>query len=172
MNKRTVRMDWRTLWFIAGCCFMLSACTTVKKSGSSQSLDLHRTGTSILVITFHGLPAHASAGTICVALWGGKDTFMKDGMWMRSALIPAINADKPCIIQHLPTGEFSVSAFYDITNCGKLRRNGFGIPIDPWGISNGETHFQPPDWDRSAFDIGEGTTSIEIEFNQVSEVSP
>ncbi len=148
------------------------ACTNTPPIEPVANKKNTKIGTSTLTITFHGLHPKADMGKLCVALWESSESFMKEGEWVRSATIPIALANKPCVMTNLPTGTFSVSAFYDVTNCGEFRRGAFGIPIDPWAISNGGPPWMVPNWNLACFKIGEGNTTIDLDFEHRAENAP
>ncbi|MDA0214745.1 MAG: DUF2141 domain-containing protein [Planctomycetota bacterium] len=148
------------------------ACNTTPPVESDAKNKMMKIGTSTLSITFHGLRPKTDTGKIFVALWDSPETFMKDGQWVRSAAIPIALANEACVMPNLPTGTFAVSSFYDVTNCDEFRRGAFGIPIDPWAISNGGPPWMPPNWNNACFKVGEGNTKIELDFEHLSGKKP
>ena len=140
------------------------SCVATSAQNSPVTPDQVRLGSSVLVIHFRGLQESPHGGTVCVALWESTESFMKDEKWFRSAAIQIKDAINPCVFRDLPIGTYSVSAFYDVTDCGRFRRDGLGIPIDPWAISNGGPVWMPPSWGASKFEMGEGTIEIELDF--------
>lgn len=153
-------------------CLSDVACTMTPPVDPVTNNKMMKVGTSTLTITFHGLHPKTDMGKICVALWESSESFMKDGQWVRSAAIPIALANEACVMSNLPTGTFAVSSFYDVTNCGELRRGGFGIPIDPWAISNGGPPWMPPNWSHACFKVGEGNTTIELDFEHLPGRTP
>lgn len=66
----------------------------------------------------------------------------------------------------LPTGAYSIDAFYDENNNGKLDRNYFGIPAEKYGFSNnvrgGITG--PPKLSETLFQLDNNGRNIDIEL--------
>ena len=59
-----------------------------------------------------------------------------------------------------PTG---IAIFQDLNGDGKLTKNGFGLPIEPYGFSNNaRSTFGPPSFSQAAFKASEKTSPIEI----------
>lgn len=59
-----------------------------------------------------------------------------------------------------PTG---IAIFQDLNGDGKLTKNGFGLPIEPYGFSNNaRSTFGPPSFSQAAFKVSEKTSPIEI----------
>jgi uncharacterized protein (DUF2141 family) len=68
-------------------------------------------------------------------------------------------------IKNLELGEYSLSAYHDLNNSGKLERSGIlGIPQEPIGFSrlDVEKIRRHPRWDDVKFYVGEGETSVTI----------
>lgn len=66
-------------------------------------------------------------------------------------------------VKNLEPGEYSLSAYHDLNNSGKLERSGFfGIPQEPVGFSrlDVEKIRRHPRWDDIKFYVGEGETSV------------
>lgn len=61
------------------------------------------------------------------------------------------------------TSTTGIAIFQDLNGDGKLTKNGFGLPIEPYGFSNNaRSTFGPPSFSQAAFKVNEETTSIEI----------
>ncbi|MCE9620197.1 MAG: DUF2141 domain-containing protein [Planctomycetes bacterium] len=170
-------MSAATTAFRLGAALLLIAlgafgCAAKKTSSLSTSNPLRKMGTSKIVILMSGLPEDVTEGSIYVALWGSEESFMHGQQWVRSAIVPIARAGEPCVMAKLPVGTYSVSAFFDATNSGEFRRNGLGIPIDPWAISRGSPLMVPPSWEHSKFEIEEGTTEVELDFNHQARPQP
>lgn len=115
-------------------------------------------------VRFAGLkPGHGS-GPIRVALWNSERDFMKDGRWIRAISIPIQNADEGAAFEGLPMGRYAISAFHDSRDAGTLRQGVFGIPIDPWAVSNTGTGPAPPAWRTASFELVGTETTVELDF--------
>jgi len=111
-------------------------------------------------------------GPIQIALWNSESNFMRSGNWLRGATVPIAECDKPVLFTDLPPGTYAVSAFHDTQSAGTLRRGTFGIPIDPWAVSNGGSPLLPPSWRRAKFTVTEGTAIISLDFHAGPEGTP
>jgi uncharacterized protein (DUF2141 family) len=57
-------------------------------------------------------------------------------------------------IADVPTGDYSAVIYHDLNANGKLDRNFFGKPIEPYGFSNNARNlFGIPDFDDSKFSV-------------------
>lgn len=111
-------------------------------------------------------------GPIQIALWNAESNFMRSGNWIRGATVPIAERDIPVLFADLPPGTYAVSAFHDTQSAGTLRRGTFGIPIDPWAVSNGGSPLLPPSWRRAKFSVTEGTAVISLDFHAAAEGAP
>jgi uncharacterized protein (DUF2141 family) len=60
-------------------------------------------------------------------------------------------------------GRYAVKAFLDVNGDGKLNRNPFGMPTEPFGFSNGAVpRMGEPGWDEAGFDAPAGAVAHAI----------
>lgn len=83
---------------------------------------------------------------------------------VKESIIPVENKKATIRYTDLIPGNYSVEAFHDQNNNGKLDTNPFGIPREPYGFSNNvRGNFGPPDFDLTLFQVsGMTTTKIRI----------
>jgi len=68
-------------------------------------------------------------------------------------------------IKNLAPGEYSLSAYHDLNNSGKLERSGIlGIPEEPIGFSRLDVQKirRHPKWDEVKFYVGEGDVFVTV----------
>lgn len=68
-------------------------------------------------------------------------------------------------INNVAPGEYSLSAYHDLNNSGKLERSGIlGIPQEPIGFSRLDVQKvrRHPKWDEVKFNVGENDTSVTV----------
>ncbi len=68
-------------------------------------------------------------------------------------------------IKNVAPGEYSLSAYHDLNNSGKLERSGIlGIPQEPIGFSRLDVQKvrRHPKWDEVKFTIGENDTPVTV----------
>ncbi len=111
-------------------------------------------------------------GPVQIALWDSESNFMRSGDWVRGLTVPIAECDKPVLFSDLPAGTYAVSAFHDTQSTGSLRRGAFGIPVDPWAVSNGGSPLLPPNWRRAKFTVTHGTATISLDFRAAAERVP
>ncbi|MCX8149609.1 MAG: DUF2141 domain-containing protein [Thermaurantimonas aggregans] len=83
---------------------------------------------------------------------------------VKESIIPVENKKATIRYTDLTPGNYSVEAFHDQNNNGKLDTNPFGIPREPYGFSNNvRGSFGPPDFELTLFQVsGMTTTKIRI----------
>jgi uncharacterized protein (DUF2141 family) len=125
-----------------------------------------------IAVRLTALDPSRGGGPIQIALWNAESNFMRSGNWIRGATVPIAERDIPVLFADLPPGTYAVSAFHDTQSAGTLRRGTFGIPIDPWAVSNGGSPLLPPSWRRAKFSVTEGTAVISLDFHAAAEGAP
>lgn len=129
-------------------------------------------GSCSITVRFLGLDPRRGDGPVQVALWDSDARFMKDGRWLRGATIPIAVADQGTVFEALPPGRYAISAFHDTRNAGKLRQGAFGIPIDPWAISNAGASIAPPAWRTASFEVTDAGAVVVLDFLHRPRQSP
>ena len=67
--------------------------------------------------------------------------------------------------KNIPAGKYAIAVFQDSNVDGKLTKNMFGVPKEPYGFSNNKYgKFGPPDFEDVSFDVKE-ETSISLTIN-------
>lgn len=138
---------------------------------SSTAGDIHAQPIEIEVHLSNLDPA-LGAGPVQLALWNSESSFMRSGNWVRGATVAIVDAGKPVVFSDLPPGTYAVSAFHDTQSAGELRQGTFGIPIDPWAVSNGGSHLLPPSWRRAKFTVEQGKVIVQLEFGSATRSTP
>lgn len=60
-------------------------------------------------------------------------------------------------------GDFALALYHDKNANKKLDRGAFGIPSEPWGLSNDpKVTFGPPDVSAALFSVAESGVSVEV----------
>lgn len=148
------------LALVAGC--------AVDRPPAPAAPDNHpNTATEIacrISVRFVGLDPRRGDGPLQVALWNSEDRFMKNGLWVQGISIPIAQAEMGAVFEDLSPGRYAISAFHDTQSAGTLRQGAFGIPLDPWAISNAGASIGPPTWRRASFDVHRADTVVELDF--------
>jgi uncharacterized protein (DUF2141 family) len=66
----------------------------------------------------------------------------------------------------LTPGRYAIAAFQDEDGTGVLRRGKLGIPLEPFGFSNGAGLARKPKFDAAAFEVSEGVRSVNVRLRQ------
>ena len=80
-------------------------------------------------------------------------------------LIEVTDNFRKYLIENVEPGEYSLSAYHDLNNSGKLERSGIlGIPQEPIGFSrlNVQKIRRHPKWDEVKFHVGDDNISVTI----------
>jgi len=73
-------------------------------------------------------------------------------------------------IPALSPGSYAIAAYHDLNENGKLDRNLFGVPVEPYGfVRTPENKWRKPTWDEISFEVTEQTTDISIEMKRWKE---
>jgi uncharacterized protein (DUF2141 family) len=69
------------------------------------------------------------------------------------------------VFKNIPVGKYAIAVFQDENIDGKLNKNLFGVPKEPYGFSKNEYGmFGPPDFEDVSFDVKEDI-SISLTIN-------
>lgn len=99
-------------------------------------------------------------GTVLVAVYNSKDTFMKKHLL--SAKQKVSGKEVTIIIENVKPGNYAITTFHDENDNEKLDTNFVGIPNEPYGFSNdAKGSFGPPSFEKAKVKI-EGDKKLMI----------
>ncbi len=147
-----------------GCALSRNSLMQSASSSEAQLAPATTLASCRITVRFVGLDPSRGDGPVHVALWNSEQQFMKARQWLRGISVPILRAEEGGTFEGLPPGRYAISAFHDTKQTGKLRQGLFGIPKDPWAISNGGASLLPPSWARASFDITGPDTLVELDF--------
>ncbi len=103
-------------------------------------------------------------GVVRILIFSESEGFPEDvSQAVKSLSIPVSNFSASTQLTDLPPGKYAISIFHDVDNDGKLKKNTFGIPSEPYGFSNNPTLlFGAPSFSKCAFTLGSESKKIEI----------
>ncbi len=108
-----------------------------------------------LTLTFPGLKS--TSGKLMIGVYDGAPGWTASKP-VRVTAVPA--ADGSAKIVALPPGTYGVKVFQDVDGDGKLGRNGFGYPTEPFGFSrDAPVTMGPPGFDEAAFEVKAGANA-------------
>jgi len=118
-------------------------------------------------LLFHLLPAREpelklvmtdireAKGQIYVAVYDSPNNYMsydQSKIRARRVLDVRSNGSISCTFPELPPGSYAITCFHDINSNGELDTNLFGIPSEPYGVSNNvRPKFRAPRWEEALF---------------------
>lgn len=122
---------------------------------SSQRAD------SGIALRIHGVKAQQ--GPVRVAVFDSSAQFPKHE---NAALKMVMQSASATVMQVVPMGattEIAMAAYQDINNDGKLNRNSFGMPTEPYGFSgNAAGKFGPPSFESASLRPNQSSGGIDI----------
>ena len=132
-----------------------------------------------LRITVEGM--RASTGTVLIGLYDGRTSFDraialsgKEGFlndlerFAGAGLRAGRGRSASFVFANLPHGDYAVILFHDENGNGKLDKNFWGVPTEPYGFSNDAQGFLgPPAFKDATLSIdGDRTISIKLVFHE------
>ena len=120
-------------------------------------------GESTQTVAIHVSGLTKKSSNLYVAVFDSAEGFPKPE---HSSTTTTISVDAESVEFSLPlpdTSPTGIAIFQDLNGDGKLTKNGFGLPIEPYGFSNNaRSTFGPPSFSQAAFKVSEKTSPIEI----------
>jgi len=74
-------------------------------------------------------------GNISIAIFNSPEGFPDSDTYFIGKKIPIKSKKFEYVFNNLPTGEYAIAIYQDINKNGKLDKNWFGIPVEPYGFS-------------------------------------
>ncbi len=119
-------------------------------------------------ITFTGIDA--GQGKVYVAVYDRADAFGKPEQARFAQVYPVTRAGTMTIqTPDLPAGAYAISCYYDRNGNGRLDRNVFGVPTEPYAFSNDvRPRLRSATWDEGRFthQPGQGTVTLRLAYWQ------
>ncbi|WP_066730341.1 DUF2141 domain-containing protein [Caulobacter sp. CCH9-E1] len=110
-----------------------------------------------LTLSFPGLAT--KSGTVMIAVYDSAQGWAA-GKAVRVAVASASDAEPSAKIPALPVGTYAVRVFQDIDGDGKMSKNPFGLPTEPYGFSRDAMGAMgPPTFDDAAFQVKAGANA-------------
>lgn len=113
-------------------------------------------GSAALRVTVEGL--RSERGELYVALFYGAEGFPDEAhRATRGIHLPIAAETMDVRFDELPSGSLAVAVFHDENSSGDLDKNWFGLPTEPWGVSNNASAFLgPPRFQDAQLQLLEG----------------
>jgi len=104
----------------------------------------------------------SDTGYIMAALFTSADTFLGPDP-LQGMRIEVKDGVAEFDFKGLTSGEYAITLFHDVDADGKMAKNAFGIPTEPYGFSNdAPIRFGPPKWEAAHFTVSAKTTTQTI----------
>lgn len=127
------------------------ACILAALSTSAMAQDL--------TITFSGLAHHS--GTLKLVGYDSPASFTQQQAWRVAE--QHVSGTKPeLILRDIEPGQYSFMVYQDLNNDGRLNRNRFGLPTEPYGFSNNATLTGAPQFPQLAVQVTQQNESLKI----------
>jgi len=109
--------------------------------------------------------AEPNQGQVHIALFRDATSFPNNKEACQGIKLPADGASVQHTFQGLPFGSYAVAVFQDLNSNGKLDRNLFGIPSEPYDFSNNPVvKWQEPTFQEAAFVLNQSKMQIDIKL--------
>lgn len=114
-------------------------------------------------VAIHVTGLKNQSSTLFVAVFDSAKGFPKPEHSRETTTVP-VTTDSVDFSLSLPDDATTgIAIFQDLNGDGKLTKNSFGLPTEPYGFSNNaRSTFGPPSFSQSAFQVSEKTSSMEI----------
>ncbi len=114
-------------------------------------------------ISVHVSGLKNQSSTLYVAVFQSADGFPKSENSHATTTVP-VASDRVDFSLSLPDSQSTaIAVFQDLNGDGKLSKNSFGLPTEPYGFSNNaRSLLGPPTFSKAAFDVSENTASMDI----------
>lgn len=110
-----------------------------------------------LTLSFPGLKT--PTGKVMIAVYDSAQGWAS-GKPARVAQADAADAAPGAKIVALPPGTYAVRAFQDVDSDGKMGKNPFGLPVEPYGFSRDAVgNMGPATFDDAAFEVKAGANA-------------
>lgn len=110
-----------------------------------------------LTLSFPGLAT--KSGVVMIAVYDSAQGWTS-GKAVRVAAASASDAEPRAKIPALPVGNYAVRVFQDIDGDGKMSKNPFGLPTEPYGFSRDAMGAMgPPSFEDAAFQVKAGANA-------------
>ena len=108
-------------------------------------------GQFVLEITVTNI--QESKGDIYLGIYNKRESFPDEKKPFKNRIVSA-EKGSVTISMSLPVGVYAVSVYHDVNRNGKLDKNVFGAPTEPYGFSNGlRPLFSAPDFEQCSFEL-------------------
>ena len=116
-----------------------------------------QTGTVVVKVTQIDIK---EGGKIKIGIYDSKG-FPSFGKEVDGIDIEVKETSATYVFKNIPADKYAIAVFQDSNVDGKLNKNMFGVPKEPYGFSNNKYgKFGPPDFEDVSFDVKEDTSTL------------
>jgi len=117
-------------------------------------------GRATIIFKITGL--RSEKGQVRIAVFNSPDKWLEEPVY--SGTIRVDSQEVTWKINDVPYGDYGAAVFHDENSNGKMDKNFLGIPLEPYGFSNGvRVTFGPPKWESAKFFVNSSTKDVSIE---------
>ncbi len=109
-----------------------------------------------------------NAGLVTVDLYpNNEETFLRGRGRLTQVRFAAKSPMTKLCVSAPESGQFAMSAYHDENANQKFDKNAFGLPAEPWGLSNNpKVRLAPPPVEKALFDVTpDGGAHVHIKLN-------
>jgi uncharacterized protein (DUF2141 family) len=142
--------------------FLLVACLGL------TPLAAHAAETATLTIKVEHVSA--KGGDLRLALYDARD-YNDDDHPLADKVVPAVAGETIVVWEGLAPGTYAIKMMQDENRNGKMDDNWFGLPREPYGLSNDAQpdllHLSPPPFDAAKFTLHAGNNRAVITLRRI-----
>ncbi len=102
-------------------------------------------------------------GVVRVVIFNSQDKFLERDGYVFKQTVAVGNKKSVQLDFQIPHGYYAVSAYHDINENRTLDRNGLGVPIEPYALSNNPTvKWRKPSFDETKFAFDQSNQTISL----------
>ena len=122
-----------------------------------------------LIVTVENI--QYAKGQIRIGVFNNSTDFPDDAKVWRGLEFPVEGKGSMTIeIEDLPFGEYAIAAHHDLRKRGKMSKNMFGVPTEPYGFSNGAVaKWGDPEYSDAVFSFEQAGQAIQIKIRPWSD---
>ncbi|RKZ98266.1 MAG: DUF2141 domain-containing protein [Gammaproteobacteria bacterium] len=101
-------------------------------------------------------------GAIHIALFTATDNFPDSSTRTEGMVMETEQDSVTGTFSNLPENDYAIAVFHDENGNGKLDKNFFGIPKEPYGFSGNSTGLTPPSFNEASTTLATDDVSLNI----------
>jgi uncharacterized protein (DUF2141 family) len=112
----------------------------------------------------------AQKGQLYLALFEDASQFPQNASASQGVKLPIDAGVVKHTFKNVKWGTYAIAAYQDLNGNGKLDRNFFGVPTEPYAFSNNPAvKWQEPTFAEAAFDLDRPAASVKIRLKYWKE---